>query len=41
MNQSHTPRPLTLDHLQSLNPHLTIADILALWHWSGPSRRLH
>ncbi|WP_281174577.1 hypothetical protein [Solidesulfovibrio alcoholivorans] len=37
------PAPLTvsLDGLLSLNPHLTLADILALLHWTGPSNRLH
>jgi len=33
--------PMSLDRLLALNPHLSLADILALWHWSGPSRRLH
>ena len=31
----------SLARLIACNPHLTLADILALWHWSGPSRRLH
>lgn len=31
----------SLDQLMACNPHLSLADILALWHWSGPSRRLH
>ncbi len=38
---TYAPKLLTLDRLQALNPHLSLADILALWHWSGPSRRLH
>ncbi|EHJ48470.1 hypothetical protein DFW101_2466 [Solidesulfovibrio carbinoliphilus subsp. oakridgensis] len=34
-------RTVSLDGLLALNPHLSLADILALWHWSGPSARLH
>ncbi|MEA4857468.1 MAG: hypothetical protein AAGU21_13385 [Solidesulfovibrio sp.] len=33
--------PPSLDALASLNPHLTLADILALWGWTGPSARIH
>jgi len=36
-----TARPLSLSSLMALNPHLSLADILALWHWSGPSRLVH
>jgi hypothetical protein len=32
---------MSLDTLLLLNPHLGLADILALWHWAGPSRWLH
>jgi hypothetical protein len=40
------PQPATtmsqgLDDLIALNPHLTLADILALWGWIGPSTRVH
>jgi len=34
-------RAVSLDGLLAMNPHLTLADILALWHWAGPSDRLH
>lgn len=42
-NPMQKPMPVTvsLDGLLSLNPQLTLADILALLHWSGPSTRLH
>ncbi len=30
-----------LTDLLTLNPHLTLADILALWRWIGPSSRVH
>lgn len=30
-----------LTDLLAHNPHLTLADILALWHWTGPSSRVH
>lgn len=30
-----------LDALIERNPHLSLADILALWHWTGPSSRIH
>ncbi|WP_428563422.1 MAG: hypothetical protein ACP59X_00160 [Solidesulfovibrio sp. DCME] len=33
--------PVSLDALSALNPHLSLADILALWSWAGPSRRIH
>ncbi|MHC1790947.1 hypothetical protein [Solidesulfovibrio sp.] len=36
-----TATPMALDRLLALNPHLCLADILVLWHWTGPSRRLH
>ncbi len=37
-----TPHPtLSLDGLLALNPHLGLADILALWRWAGPSDRIH
>jgi hypothetical protein len=41
MHRIATPRLFSLDRLLACNPHLTLADILALWHWAGPSRRLH
>lgn len=34
-------RTVSLDGLIALNPHLSLADILALWRWTGPSERLH
>ena len=38
----HAPiRTVRLDDLMRLNPRLTLADILALWHWVGPSDRIH
>ncbi len=40
MSQSPTPA-VSLDALLALNPHLTLADVLALWRWTGPSPRLH
>ena len=39
-----TPSPnpeTTLAGLLTRNPHLTLADILALWHWIGPSSLVH
>jgi len=41
MSAVFASKPLSLNSLLALNPHLSLADILALWHWSGPSRRLH
>ena len=41
MPATFASKPLSLDSLLALNPHLSLADILALWHWSGPSRHLH
>lgn len=29
--------PVSLERLLALNPHLTLADVLALWRWIGPS----
>ncbi|WP_300158269.1 hypothetical protein [Solidesulfovibrio sp.] len=38
----HAPTlAVSLDDLLALNPHLTLADVLALWRWTGPSPRLH
>lgn len=41
MPQFAAPQRMSLDRLIACNPHLSLADILALWHWAGPSRRLH
>jgi hypothetical protein len=41
MSHIAKPQTLSLDRLLACNPHLTLADILALWHWAGPSRRIH
>lgn len=40
--QRSTPAPgPSLTDLVTSNPHLTLADILALWHWIGPSSQVH
>jgi hypothetical protein len=35
------PAVFGLEALIELNPGLTLADILALWRWIGPSCRIH
>ena len=35
------PLAVSLGELLALNPRLSLGDILALWHVTGPSRRLH
>jgi hypothetical protein len=41
MVRSRDFRPVSLDECMALNPHLSLADILALLRWIGPSTRLH
>ncbi len=41
MNRIFTVPAVSLEGLLQCNPHLTLADILALWHWAGPSQRVH
>ena len=36
-----TPPRFGLAELVAVNPHLSPADILALWRWTGPSSRVH
>jgi hypothetical protein len=41
MPRCRDSQPVSLDDLLALNPHLSLADILAMLRWIGPSIRLH
>ena len=41
MSRCRDSLAVSLDDLLTLNPHLSLADILALLRWIGPSIRLH
>ncbi|MGD9607943.1 MAG: hypothetical protein AB7U59_00910 [Desulfovibrionaceae bacterium] len=41
MSRCRDSLAVSLDDLLTLNPHLSLADILAMLHWIGPSIRMH
>jgi hypothetical protein len=41
MSRCRDSLAVSLDDLLTLNPHLSLAAILAMLHWLGPSIRMH